>query len=384
MTPRLLIGTFAIAIAAGAAAQNIVGLRIADEAAPAGSIVQLKVQITEPKPISTGRGTIRTSGVSTIHGIVLMNEGQDTYGVATVDGNDLSFNIVSPSSAFGTQSDYPIVGVAGTVANASSGTVFPLQLDGSAFAFRDPSGAVYSMEIQDGHLTVTPGAIAIGDVKPGSAVMPAGGVVHIFGTNFTPTTRVQFGEAAIAQQNFVSSRQIDVVLAQAAHMHGMRIRARNDDKGGVRSESEYFSYERTAPIGASDDALFSKTVPLFAPATFTTATIALPHAASRRRRAAGPARGSGSSSDARFAIALQNLESNTANASIELLDAAGNPYAVNSVSIGPDRHYVRSVGDLFGVVAPPFSMRVHSDVPLHVLGITTDPATGGAAALPPH
>ena len=379
---RLLFAIASIAVASNAAAQGIVGLRIADEAAPAGSIVQLKVQVTEPKPISTGHGKVRASGVSTVNGIVLMNEGDDTYGVATVDGNELSFNIVSPSNRFGMQADYPIVGIAGTVANASSGSVFPLQLDASAFAFRDPSGTIYPTEMQDGHLTVTPGAISVGDVKPGSALVPAGGVVRVFGTNFTPTTRLQFGEAAIAQQIFVNSNRIDVVLAQSARMHGMRIRARNDDKGGLRSETEYFSYERTTPLGASDDSLFRKTVALFAPATYTTATIDLPHPPLRRRRAAAPARGSAPAAG-RFAVALQNLETNTANASIELLDGAGNPYAVNHVSIGPDQHYVRELSELFGVAAQPTSIRIRSDVPLHVLGLTADPSSGDAAALPP-
>ena len=360
-------------------------LRISDESAPAGSIVQIKIDVTEPKPISTGRGKVKVKGVTTVNGIVLMNEGQDAYGVAMVNGDELTFVIESPASLFGTAADYPIVGIAGTVApGTSTGTKFPLTLDPAGLGFRDPSGLQDPTEITDGVLTVAPGAIAIGDVKPGSAVVPAGGVVHIHGANFTPNTRLQLSEAAIAQQVFVSSSRIDVTLAQTTRMHGLRIRARNEGTNGEpKSECEYFSYERTTPIGASIDDIFGKTVPLFAPSTFTDATIHFPRRIARKQRAMRPSRGTGSA-PSRAGLALQNLATSPATASIELLDAAGHPYAVTTVSIGPDQHLVREVGELFGIVSPPSGIRVRSNIPIHILGLTADPSTGGAAALPPH
>ena len=356
-------------------------LRISDEAAPAGSVVQIKVDVTEPKPISTGHGHIRPRGMAFIRGIVLMNEGQDTYGVAMVDGDGISFRIVSPSGTFGTPADYPILGIAGTVASAPTGTTFLLTLDPSGLGFVDPAGTVYPTEIKNGTLTVTPGAISIGDVSPGSAVVPAGGVVHIYGANFTPSTRLQLSETTIAEQRFISSGQIDVVVAQTTHMHGLRIRARNDDKSGARSESEYFSYERTSAIGASGDPLFSKTVPLFAPATYTDAVIELPKRSAGKRRSVRPSRGSGPSVRAGFA--LQNLASSTAVVAIELLDAFGHPYAINTVSIGPDQHLVREIGEVFGFVATPAALRIHSNIPIHLLGLAADPITGDAIPLAP-
>jgi hypothetical protein len=380
---RSLPLVLALTIALGAHADGPgLSLRVTDEAAPAGSIVQLKLEVTEPKPISTGRGKIKTRGVATVEGIVLMNEGQDTYGVAMLDGDELSFNVVSPSSLFGTPADYSILGIAGRVAsNVSNGTSFPITLDPSGLGFRDPSGTVYPYEIQDGRITVNATAIAIGDVTPGSGVVPAGGVVRISGANFTPNTRIDLHEADIAEQRFISSTRIDVVLAQTTRMHGMRIRARNDEKN-ARSECEYFSYERTSPSGASSDALFSRTVPLFAPAEYTNAIVDLPkRAAAHKRRAVRPAIGSGTSVPAGFA--LQNLQTSPATVSIELLDAAGHVYASNTVTVGPDQHLVRGIGEVFGIVVSPSAFRIRSNIPIHVLGLTADPQSGGAAALPP-
>jgi hypothetical protein len=301
MTPilrRTGIAVVLAVVALGSAAAEIVrndgpglSLRINDEAAPAGSIVQIKIDVTEPKPISTGRGKIKIKGVTTVEGIMLMNEGQDTYGLALVDGEELTFAITSPSRLFGTPSDYPILGIAGTVANASAGTTFPLTLDPSALGFLDPSGAVYPTEIKNGTLTVA-NAVTIGNVWPGSSVVPAGGVVHISGANFTPGTRLQLSETSIAEQRYINSQRIDVVLGQTTNMHGLRIRARNDDQND-KSESEYFSYQRTSPIGSSSDSTLGKVVPLFAPQTWTTATVDLPRRASNRQRAVRPGPGSG-------------------------------------------------------------------------------------------
>jgi hypothetical protein len=361
-------------------------LRVNDEAAPAGSVVQIKIDVTEPKPISTGRGKIKIKGVSTVQGIVLMNEGQDTYGLAMVDNavdgtKELTFSITSPSSLFGTPADYPILGIAGTVANASLGTNFPLALDPAGLGFRDPSGAVYPTEIKDGTLTVA-NAVAIGDVSPGSSIVPAGGVVRISGANFTPATRLDLSETSIVEQRFISSQRIDVVLGQTTNMHGLRIRARNDGKND-KSRSEYFSYERTTAIGASNDPTLAKVVPLFAPGSYTSATVDLPGGSSgHRRRAVRPAHGSGGRA-VRAGFALQNLQASSASVAIELLDRSGHPYAVNTVSIGPDRYLVRELGEVFGTVSPPSALRIRSNVPIQVLGLTADPSAGTAAALPP-
>jgi hypothetical protein len=358
-------------------------LRVTDESAPAGSIVQLKLEVTEPKPISTGRGKIKTRGIAAVEGIVLMNAGQDTYGVAVIDGEDLTFNVVSPSSLFGTPSDYPILGIAARMtSSAANGTSFAITLDPSGLGFRDPSGNVYPYEIQDGRVTIDATAVAIGDVTPGSGVVPAGGVLRISGSNFTPNTRIDLHEAAVAEQRFISSTRIDLVLAQTVRMHGMRIRARNDEKN-ARSECEYFSYERTTPGGTSTDALLSRAVPLFAPTEYADAIVDLPRraAAQQRHRAVRPSRGAGPTVAAGFA--LQNLHTSAATVSIELLDAADHVYASNTVMVGPDQHVVREIGEVFGIVVPPSALRIRSNIPIQVLGLAADPQSGGAAALPP-
>jgi len=356
-------------------------LRVNDESAPAGSIVQIKIDVTEPKPISTGKGKVKVKGLTAVEGIALMNRDQDTYGVALVNGDELTFSIHSPSSLFGTEADYPIVAVAGRVAGANAGTTFPLTLDAGALRFLTPAGTEYPLEVKNGVLTVED-AVTIGDVSPGSTVVPAGGTVHITGTNFNPDTRIQLSETAVASTHYISSTRIDVVLAQRTNMHGLRIRARND-----KSESEYFSYERTRTATPSSDSILGRAVPLFAPATYTTATVPLPRPAGGKRRATGSAditaTANGSGSHATTGFALQNLGTATASATVELLDARGNPYAINTVTIGPDRYLVRGIAEVFGTVVPPAAVRITSTTPLQVLGIVADHSNDTATAVPP-
>jgi hypothetical protein len=367
-------------------------LRVSDETAPPGSIVQIKIDVTEPKPISTGRGKIKIKGLAPVEGIVLMNRDQDTYGVAMVDGDELSFAIHSPSSLFGTPTDYPIVAIAGRVAaNAGIGTTYPLQLDPGALRFVTPAGADYPLEIKDGQLTVG-NSVVISDVSPGSSIVPAGGTVHISGTNFVPDTRLQLSETSIAAVHYISSTRMDVVLAQAADMHGVRIRARNPDK----SESEYFSYERTKSTSPSNDRILSRTVPLFAPATYMTATVPLPRLGGNggRRRAVGHslpnsalaanAGISAQQASGTVGFALQNLGTSDVSASIELLDSHGFPYATNTVTIGPDRYLVREISEVFGLVVSPSAVRVRSSAPLQVLGLVTDRSADTAMAVAPN
>ncbi|MBV8516205.1 MAG: hypothetical protein JO197_02270 [Acidobacteria bacterium] len=374
---RYLFAAAALLGAGAALGDGFAGLslRIRDESAPAGSIVQVKVDVTEPKPISTGKGKVKTKGISNLHGIALGSEDPQTYGVALVDGDELTFAIHSPTALFGTAADYPILTIAGVVdPDAHSGQTFPQTLDAGALQFLTPAGVQYPLELKNGTLTVA-NVITIGDVSPGETVVPAGGVVHISGVNFTPDTRIQLSESQVAETRYISSSRIDVVLARSTDMRGIRVRARSGN-----AESTYFAYQRTASSPSNDD-LLRRAVPLFAPVTYTDATLRFPRPAPAKRRAAGPARGSGHQT---YGFAVQNLNASAVTATVELLDFAGQPYAVNTLTIEPNQTVVREATEAFGLVVAPYGIRIRSSAPLHILGLTADRSSGGSVLpLPP-
>jgi hypothetical protein len=324
-----------------------VSVKVSEELAPPGAIAQVKVFVTEPKPITTGRAAMR-SDFSEISGIAL--GAPDAAAVAIVTGGNLAISIVSPSGAFGMDPDYPVLTVAGRVpSTVPLGTEMPVVLDPAALLFLDPAGAVYPVESKPG-LLVASQTISIGDVVPGSDDLPAGGVVSVLGTGFEATTRIQLKETVLAQVQYVDSGRIDVVLAQPARMHGMGIRAKNRD-----GEATYFSYQRTTAAGLSTDLHLRDAVPVFQHTMTTRASVQL----------SGVTQG----------LALQNLGTSDTMALAELENAEGLPIGSAAIPVPANTYLVRSLTEIFGVTPDATSLvRLVSIDPIQVLGINVDAA----------
>ena len=341
-----------------------VSLSVSREIAPPGGVAQLKVFMTEPKPISTGSTSFSFDAYDAILGIAVMSPANDTFGVALVRGTDIGLSLISTTSSYGTWVDYPILTVVGHVpATVPAGTKFPLALDPAAIQLRDPFGVSYPVEVKAGHL-VTGGGVAISDVSPGSAMLAAGSVVTIRGMNFTPDTTIRFREALLSQVRFVDSGRIDVVLAQALRMHGVLVKASNPDG----SQARYFSYQRTRRAWPSADPILRYAVPLLPPIGVTTALLTLP----------------GVPPTTTYGLALQNIESVGAIATVDLVDPSGGVVATTSVLVPASRFVVRELSELFGVApTTAWAVRVTSSGPVQVLGMAADQVTGTATPIVP-
>jgi len=338
-----------------ASTPTAVSLKVLDEVVPRGGVVQMKVFVTEPKPISTGRGRISSRALLTASGIALMSANDDARGVAVISGSDMTLSLVSPSATFGMQTDYPVLTVASRVpATTPTGAVYPFTIDPVALVLKSATGAIFPVDIADGSYTVTAQGLAVDDVQPGSASLPAGAVVRITGRGFQPTTRVRFNEVALAQTRFISSTRLDVVLGQPARMHGMRIRAENSSGARVT----YFSYQRTTRAGSSLFPVLQSAVPLLPTRFFTTARVPL---------------GSGTTG-----IAVQNLHPSTATAALDLLSPAGARLATITTSLPGNQFFLKAATELFQIGYPAgSSVRVRSITPLQVMGVGL--STGGDA-----
>ena len=338
-----------------ASTPGAVSLKVSDEVVPRGGLVQMKVFVTEPKPISTGRGRISSPAIRTASGIALMSAGDDARGVAVISGSDLTLSVVSPGATLGMQSDYPILTVASRVpATTAAGAVFPFSIDPVAIQFRSSSGAVFPVDVEDGSYSVTAQGLGIDDVQPGSASLPTGSVVTITGRGFQASTRIRFNEVALAQTRFISANRIDVVLGQPARMHGMRIRAENPSGPRVT----YFSYQRTTRSGSSTFPVLQAAVPLLPTRFFTNTRVSL---------------GSGTTG-----IAVQNIQKATATVAMDLLSPSGLQIATITRSLPMNQFFLRSATELFQIGYPAgSSVRVRSATPLQVMGVAL--STGGDA-----
>jgi hypothetical protein len=322
-----------------------VELKVSEEIVPPGGTAQMKVLVTEPKPISTGRG--RISSFRSTSGIAIGSPANDTFGVAVLEGEELVVSARSRSATFGMGSDdYPVLTIAGRVpSTARIGTTVPFRIDGTGLVLRDTKGAIYSVDTEDGSYTVGRG-VSIDDVRPGSATLPKGAVVTLLGTGFVRGTEIKFNEVKLAATRFISSTRIDVVLADPARMHGLRIRARNPD--GARTE--YYSYQRTTRSGTSLFPVLRTAVPLMPPRAVRSAAI--------------PTVG------ATTGIALQNIGSTTATANLELLTPAGARLAAAQVKVPINQYVLREVSELFGMSYPRGAkVRLSATAPVQVMGV---------------
>ncbi len=347
----------------GGATCTCLSLSVSKEVAPPGSLVQLKVFITEPKPISTGGGSITFDAYDTLYGISLSSHSPDSYGVAVVNGNNMKLSVISPSATFGSTTDYPLLTVVGRVPPATPiGTKFPMTLDPGSLLLYDPTGALYPTEVKQGHL-VAGQSVTIGDITPGSAVVPAGGTVLISGANFVPGTNIKFAEAAVSNIEYIDSGHLLVTLGTTANMHGMMIKASNPDG----TKSVYFSYQRTFPMPVlSSDPVMKFAVPLAPLHLVNTATIALP----------APVAGT------TYGIALQNITADT-TATI-LVTYADGTTAMTTLDVGVNKFVVREFSELFGAPpAAPSTVVVMSPVAIEALGIAADQTAGTASPILP-
>ena len=343
-----------LAVALPAAAQFAgVSVKGSGEEVPPGAIAQLKLFVTEPKPIITGFGDFSLDGLGDVSGIALLSPLDDTFGVAVVTGTDLAVSIVSPSATFGMAPEYPVLMIAARLpAQTPMGTVIPFRVDSSSLQLRDASGALYPMLIEEnGSVTASPPpAVSVDDVLPGSADLPAGATVTLLGAGFCPLTDVRFGDVKLSTVRYISASRIDVVLGSPARMHGMRIRVRNPN--GDRTT--YFSYQRTRRSGSSLHPVLRAAMPLMARHSVTTAIVDL----------------SGSSAG----LALQNIQPTATTVTAELFAANGTTaLAAVQLNLPANQFIVQEISELFRFAySSPMTVRVRAPAPIQVMGISVD------------
>src|SRR4051794_24471445 len=68
-----------------------VSLAVSREVAPPSGIAQVKVSVTEPRPITTGGMLFNFGGFDDFVGIAVMSPANDTYGVASIQGSQIRF-----------------------------------------------------------------------------------------------------------------------------------------------------------------------------------------------------------------------------------------------------------------------------------------------------
>ena len=205
-----------------------------------------------------------------------------------------------PRERLDVDADYPLLTVALTLSkSAIPGQSFPVTLNPSASVWDDLLGAPIAFEFQQGKITVG-GSVSITNVVPGGGTLPGGATFSIFGTGFTPQTKVSLRGINASNIQYVSPTQFLVTLRETGTLDGALITVQNPDN----SIDTYYSYMRGVPVGQSTRPLLAQTTPVFSIATANEAILP-------------PTISSQVNADYFTALALQNPNAATASVTVE-------------------------------------------------------------------
>lgn len=159
----------------------------------------------------------------------------DASGVATPSESQIDVQFSSPNGGIGQLAGLPVLVISVPVLASAAGRTVTVTAT-------SPDSSV---SVADGSLTVN-GALSVGKIPAGLGVIPAGTVVPISGTGFTPSTAVTIDGAVIASTKFVSATEMDVTLGGATELTGKLARV----KDGA-AEFDYFCFQANGAVNAS-------------------------------------------------------------------------------------------------------------------------------------
>ena len=333
---------------------NQVSLHIPNEMAPPGGVVQMKMLVTAPTPISSGGPRLEFDATfDAVWGIELFNPAGDINGAAVINGPQVSIFYTTSSGAQGT--DYPIMTVALHVRpDALPGSKTQFGLDPSSTWMLGLLGPATLKPMTPATVTIG-GTISITNVVPGGGVLPAGSLVSIQGMGFQPNTQVQLNAIKASSIALIGPNEIQFTLAETTNMTGQKIQVVNPDG----SQDTYFSYLRGIPLLTSARPFLQNTVPIFSSVTHSKAVY-------------GPI---GTLSANQFSgIAVQNSDTRAASVTVSLYSAQNALLAGSTLTLPPGYRLMQETSEMTNGVAPPFGsyIVVSSSAPVQSFAFIAD------------
>src|SRR5215472_7312080 len=313
---------------------NQISLHIPNEMALPGGIVQMKLLVTTPTPISSGGPRFDfDSTFDAVWGIELFNPTGDVNGAAVIDGSQVSVFYTTSSGASG--SDYPIMTVALHVRpEAAPGTQTQFSLDPASTWILGLLGPATLKPMAPAIVTVG-GTISITNVVPGGGVLPAGSMVSIQGIGFGPKTQVQLNAIKASSIALIGPNEIQVALAETTNMTGQKIQVVNPDG----SQDTYFSYLRGISLVQSARPLLQNTIPIFSSVTYSK-TVYGPIGTLLPNQFSG--------------IAVQNSNIQAASVTVSLYSAQNALLASSTLTLPSGFRLTQETSEMTTGFAPPF------------------------------
>jgi hypothetical protein len=234
------------------AGNTVAALQISNETAPAGGFAQIKIYAARPTAIASGHivVTLDQTFFGNAPQVGLFGANGDALGLASMKWPQIDIQYSSASGGIGQLAGLPVIVISVPVLATATGT--------SLVSALSPDG---SSTVVSGSVTVR-GTLSVGRIPAGMGVVPAGTVVPITGTGFTPATTVTIDGVVIEQADYRSPTEIEVTLGGSAELVGKQ--ARVTDSG---VEFDYFCFQPNDPLNFLEYTLyhygFANLQPLF-------------------------------------------------------------------------------------------------------------------------
>lgn len=329
-----------------------VSISIGDEVVPAGGVVQVKVKLTEPKPIiRTGmRADMDASFFDEYLGI---SAAAGLHGIAMVTGGKLRLELATLTpEAY--NPDYPILMVAVRVkAGLPVGYRVPVALDLANSSWLNPLGVPYPKEAKAGTVTIG-GTQYISNVLPGGGLLQPGQTFRVLGGGFDGTTKSRSESARLRS---VRPNELLFEVKQPMRLDGAYVVVTNK----ANERTEYYSYLRGLKGQPTRNAALQGVVPVFSSQGNLLAVAAL---SGNRNAVVG--------------IGLQNPTAAPVTIELECEDALWRGMAGASVTLGAGEVVMRSYEELFGGAVPvgALALKAKAKTPFQMAVAEIEPATG--------
>ncbi|MBN9660713.1 MAG: hypothetical protein J0H49_21155 [Acidobacteria bacterium] len=345
-------------------------LEVSSEQAPSGGVAQVRITLTEPKPIIRTKLYLQFDEqvVEDILSVGAYSENVEATGLATRRGNVLAIEAASPTGNLGKMPWYPIFSISVKLHDglpAGTNTLFSVA---DASEFYQPDGTPWTIESNKAGSVTVDGSLCINDVFPGGGTIHPGEFVRITGRGFTPESQVLAysapGQTHYAtdalQVEYVSPTELHVTSGNPFSLDLRYLEVINPDQ----SEKRFYTSLSGIDTSPSLYDNLSSAKPLFAPRAFSTATLPL--------SAITP------DSGAFQGVALQNPSQDAIAVRLELADPDGVSIASTNATLLPREQLLKDIDEIFpGLpVAAGSTLQIQPSAPVRVMGIAGDRNAG--------
>jgi hypothetical protein len=345
-------------------------LKMSDETAPAGGVAQVRLTLTEPKPIIRTRMDLEFDEaiVGDVLSVSIFSGNGEASGTAVRMGKRLHIEAESPSANWGMDENLPLLTVAVQLrhdAPAGTSSVFRILPES---VFYEVDGGQWKVEDN------APGSVAVGPDFTINEVVPSGGfiqpgqTIRVLGRGFAPGTLAGIDSVPDVASTWVSENEMTLVAPSAFQLDQRRVVVVDP---WTRERSFFPSLQGFENSQSLYDLLWA-TRPLFSPRAMTSASFTVPDDLSGWDRFAG--------------VALQNPTADQATVRVSAISVDGQSLGTAQLTLLGTERILRDLSEILpGVkLAAGAGLMIESDTPLQMMGLAGNLTTARVLPLTPN